>query len=635
MPFNYVVTIVMENKGICAIIPNIDCSSPSNITAPYMSYLALSDGLATNYTAIAQLSLPNYLDLFSGQDWGCTVDAPPNSNACTSNAWNSANANLADRLEASGLTWKAYMENMPINCDTNSAGNYSARHNPFVYFNDIVSNPMRCNRVIPAGINASALTSDLSSLSTASNFMWLTPNLCNDMHGDSSCTNGCINGNLTCITDGDAYLSQLVPRILSSYVFTTQQAALFITFDEGSGYCPKGGLAPDCVYSVWAGPAAKMAYSSATSYSHYSYPATFEAAWTLEPLNSNDALAAPMSEFFKTPFPPRFTLNPSSPEVGQQVTLTAFASGGTPPYSINWTFGDGSTSMSNPSTHTYTSSGSFTIVVTIVDANLVMANYSQTISIANLPSVSFLFSPASPEAGSIVTTIVTFSAKTTGGVGPFTFNWTFGDNGVAVGSQATHAYLAPGLYTANVTATDSNGYDAASSQRVYVASALSVSFNETFSSFQVNKAVTFIATTDGGVGAVSLTWNFGDGSTGVGSTATHAYTTAGSYTVVLTGTDTGSPQLVAISQQLISVANFPSGSATGPTGQPCLASLCLSRNIWILTIAGAAVLGLGTSVHVARSRSRRASSVPSTFPCCNFSSLRTIFFLNVLFHSIP
>src|SRR5207247_1913445 len=84
--------------------------------------------------------------------------------------------------------------------------------------NDIVSDPTRCARIVPAGAADSALINDLASTTTASNYMWLTPNKCNDMH---SCPIG----------TGDAYLADLVQRILSSPVFTSERAALLITFD--------------------------------------------------------------------------------------------------------------------------------------------------------------------------------------------------------------------------------------------------------------------------------------------------------------------------------------------------------------------------------------------------------------------
>src|SRR2546422_9455355 len=158
-------------------------------------------------------------------------------------------------------------------------GNYAVRHNPFVYYGDIANDATRCTRVVPAGSSDSALINDLGSTSTASNFMWLTPNTCNDMHDIHSCP----------IDTGDAYLADLVQRILSSPVFTTQRAALYITFDEGYG---------QPVYTVWAGRVVKPTYTSSVAYNHFSLLATIESNWNLAPLTSNDGGASPMTEFF-------------------------------------------------------------------------------------------------------------------------------------------------------------------------------------------------------------------------------------------------------------------------------------------------------------------------------------------------
>src|SRR5256886_10765848 len=82
--------------------------------------------------------------------YGCGgYDGDPNSNACTSTAWSAPND--LDRLEGAGLTWKAYMEDMPGNCYGVNSGDYAVRHDPFVYYNDIVSDPTRCARIVPAG----------------------------------------------------------------------------------------------------------------------------------------------------------------------------------------------------------------------------------------------------------------------------------------------------------------------------------------------------------------------------------------------------------------------------------------------------------------------------------------------------
>src|SRR5947199_42979 len=211
--FNYVVVIVMENHGLRDVI-NVS-------SAPFMNQLASSYGLAVNYTAIDHPSLPNYLGLISGQDFSSW-----SSSDCSPRAGCSAGSapNLVDSLENRGLTWKAYMEDYPSTCGShcspgdcfvgdNGAGVYAARHDPFVYFDDIANSTTRCSRIVPANSGTSGspddlFLSDLSSPSTASNFMWLTPNSCNDTHGFTY-----HNGTVLCtdsISIGDNYLSRLI-----------------------------------------------------------------------------------------------------------------------------------------------------------------------------------------------------------------------------------------------------------------------------------------------------------------------------------------------------------------------------------------------------------------------------------------
>jgi acid phosphatase len=275
------VIIVMENHNLCQILTSCGGS------ASYMTSLANAFGLAreSHYCRVNP-SLPNYLCLTGATDFGCAgYDGNPNSNVCTSQAWTATN--IVDRLENSTLTWKAYMEDMPSACfaTDSSNGQYVVRHNPFVYYSSIATNATRCARVVPSGVTGQALLDDLASATTAPNFLWFTPNLCNDMH---SCP----------IATGDTYLAGLVPKILNSQVFRTQRAALFVTFDEGYG---------QPIYSVWAGPVAKAAYTSAITYDHFSLLATIEANWHLAPLTTMDRNAAIMAEFFTgqaTPDPP-------------------------------------------------------------------------------------------------------------------------------------------------------------------------------------------------------------------------------------------------------------------------------------------------------------------------------------------
>src|SRR5437879_10375688 len=173
------------------------------------------------------------------------------------------------------------------------------------------------------------------------------------------------------ITIGDSYLAALVPLILSSRMFTTQKAALFVVFDEGNDFCPTGNSSSDCVVAEWSGPAVKKVYTSTTSYDHYSYLSTLEASWNLASLTPNDASATPMTEFFGTSPPPTlsasFTYSPPSPQTGQTVSFTGSASGGTSPYSYSWSFDDGSTGTGWSAKHAYSSAGTLAVALTVKD----------------------------------------------------------------------------------------------------------------------------------------------------------------------------------------------------------------------------------------------------------------------------
>src|SRR5438552_17144221 len=63
--FQYIVTILMENNGLCDVTPSVvsGCSS-SSIPAPYLTTLAQTYGFSTHYTAVDHPSEPNYVALF-------------------------------------------------------------------------------------------------------------------------------------------------------------------------------------------------------------------------------------------------------------------------------------------------------------------------------------------------------------------------------------------------------------------------------------------------------------------------------------------------------------------------------------------------------------------------------------------
>jgi len=95
------------------------------------------------------------------------------------------------------------MESMPAPCTTTDSGLYVQKHNPFIHYTDVVGNSVRCkNHVVPF----TSFAADLASSSLA-DYIWISPNVCNDMH---SCSVG----------TGDTWLSGVVPKIIASPAFS-------------------------------------------------------------------------------------------------------------------------------------------------------------------------------------------------------------------------------------------------------------------------------------------------------------------------------------------------------------------------------------------------------------------------------
>ena len=177
---SHIVEIVMENAEYGEVI--------GGSSAPYINGLARRYGLASNGYAITHPSLPNYIALTSGTTGGLESDCT----SCTVHA-----VNLVDQLEAAGISWKAYLEDVPGPCfkGSGSAG-YAKKHNPFAYYPDIAGNPARCARLV----GFTALAGDLRAGSLPT-FSWIGPNLCDDGH---DCA----------LRTADRFLAATVPALL-------------------------------------------------------------------------------------------------------------------------------------------------------------------------------------------------------------------------------------------------------------------------------------------------------------------------------------------------------------------------------------------------------------------------------------
>jgi hypothetical protein len=341
---DHVFFIMMENHATYQIIGN-------NADAPFINKLAQRYSVAMNYHGVTHPSLPNYLAAISGDFqgiWddckaGATVTCAPEefvigagdatdptfsvytdpksplygakppqlTQAQVSSATNQAHMfngpTIVDQLEDKHMTWKAYMQSIPFagadveywpTLGSTTYKLYAEKHNPFMYFSDIRSSASRMANIVPLP----QLDYDLAN-NTVPNFVWISPDQCNDMHGVSNgsplgypqCTSPASGLDHGAIQLGDAFLQQTVTKIMSSPAWT-KNSIMVIAWDEDdyndypSGCCSSptgtqgtfgnvlgGALAPAIIIQD-ASPAHRQ---SNHAYNHYSVLATIQHLWNL------------------------------------------------------------------------------------------------------------------------------------------------------------------------------------------------------------------------------------------------------------------------------------------------------------------------------------------------------------------
>jgi PKD repeat protein len=171
--------------------------------------------------------------------------------------------------------------------------------------------------------------------------------------------------------------------------------------------------------------------------------------------------------------------------------------------------------------------------------------------------------------------IVTFTGTAYNMSAPFSYHWDFGDStgaevtSVSTVSPITHTYLNPGKYTVSLAVYDvgfpiTRWYESERTDYITVTHIPPVA-NFTYGPHHGNAplGVNFFSTSTGV--DFSLTWDFGDNTTGEGLSPTHTYPTKGNYTVILTATNDGGSTTKTAFVSVTPpppVANFEAVSAT-------------------------------------------------------------------------
>lgn len=248
--YRHVVLIVMENRGLEDVN-----GSPS---APFLNRLGRQCGVATGYSGVAHPSLPNYIALTSGSTQGITDDAGP----------------AVHRLRGPsifsllGTGWRALEESMPAPCAHTSTAYYATKHNPAVYYTNLIGN-----------CAAQDVPMDDRAPDVSARYTFITPDICNDGHDCPTAT-------------ADHWLSVEVPLILDSAEYRSGTTVLFITWDENDS---GGSLVPTYVVA----PSVPPGTTVAARFNHYSLLRTTEELLGLTPLLGQAATAPSMRQAFR------------------------------------------------------------------------------------------------------------------------------------------------------------------------------------------------------------------------------------------------------------------------------------------------------------------------------------------------
>jgi len=254
------------------------------------------------------------------------------------------------------------------------------------------------------------------------------------------------------------------------------------------------------------------------------------------------------------------------------VNFSGNASGGTPPFTYEWKFGDGFTATSQNASHIYSAVGRYTATLVVFDGTGTSATDDIGVTVDSIADITAL-PVASVGASALTGTApmsVNFAGSASGGTSPYTYSWSFGDGGTSTEQNPSHIYVKAGTYAAKFTVTDSVGKKGSGSATVIVASASTAAPTANFIAFPASgpapHAVRFAGMASGGSSPYVYRWNFGDGTTSTERNPAHTYTLPGTYTVTLTVTDGRSASTVKTMTVRITqgaTAGTTTGGATG------------------------------------------------------------------------
>jgi len=245
---------------------------PTAVFSQVFNLYTSSGVLLSNYHGVTEGTQANHIASIGGDYFGLPPEVTFDNSNPNLDIYNiPANyTTIVDLLEAKGLTWRAYEEDLPSPCYTASySNNYYRRYDPFVTFASITNNATRCANIVPA----TQLSTDISQ-GNFPNYIYYTPNYLN-------------NGDGSNFTYAAAWVNKFIPPLLTNPTFMNNTLIVLLFDDNDSGDTPDNEF-----HAILFGDAIPAALHNTTDnqfYTHYSLLSTVEDNWGLGNLGRNDA----------------------------------------------------------------------------------------------------------------------------------------------------------------------------------------------------------------------------------------------------------------------------------------------------------------------------------------------------------
>ncbi|KAF1973050.1 phosphoesterase-domain-containing protein [Bimuria novae-zelandiae CBS 107.79] len=234
---------------------------------PSLAWLAKKGISLSNHFAVTHPSMPNYAAAISGDYYGINHD---DMTAIPSNV-----STLVDLLEAKGISWGAYQEDMPYTGfqgfdyrnQKTGANDYVRKHNPPVLYDSVADKASRLNQIKNLTLFHEELEQD-----ALPQWMFITPNMTSDGH-DST------------VTVAGTWSKNFLEPLLNDKKFMKNTLVL-LTFDENHTYTQQNRIV--AILLGDAVPKNLIGSTDSNFYNHYSEIATVQANWGLDTLGRWD-----------------------------------------------------------------------------------------------------------------------------------------------------------------------------------------------------------------------------------------------------------------------------------------------------------------------------------------------------------